>query len=514
MRTKCQMFDKEGYLIIESTPSVKLFSPPFEKMEGYPNFLIVGSSFSGKSFVTSAIISRIKQEYRKEVFIRVNGADKDSSPVYPALERVFDIKFYPEVSESFIVDIEKEANEVKHKIFVNIIDDPLKYFDNKNSKDIANFFTYSRHKGIINIMQIQILSGTTAMTLNQIIKNSRVIIMYNGQTADLDKFKKKAVSGKITEEKFDEVFKNSFEYDRAFLVAITDAIVNDLFIYANGKFIFKNLISSAGLSSREFLMEKYKTATNELPERKKFKIEGNGINEKENKMRDYLKASMEMHGTSSRAMLLAAKKNDIDLQMIEKLEDLIGPGITPNKWYLYSIGNVKGSDGVKHGHWIIVKISYEKIDKTNTPIVYFITSQQLSNKAIEEFKKFYTKFKISIIPFNKEMHQPIYDIFDKPDTTCGAYILYYLKHGNHPNKLIPYQKFTFTDEDTSIKKGEKIPKKLIINNDETVLTSKVGKDLMNIDKSFGIKTGIRIQNFNKNFVKSNSRKLGHRIRKK
>jgi hypothetical protein len=146
------------------------------------------------------------------------------------------------------------------------------------------------------------------------------------------------------------------------------------------------------------------------------------------------------------------------------------------------------STRVKSGHYVLVKKTNEKIGSARPkPIIWYYSSQQLSDKAEKEFLDFYKTFKINIVPLVEYTTQPIQAFIGGPDSLCGIYCLYYLKYGRAPDKLLPLDSldagWDLSDRALMVKDLDIDPKKKMIN-ETTLLKSKIAKDTMRLNRQY------------------------------
>ena len=192
----------------------------------------------------------------------------------------------------------------------------------------------------------------------------------------------------------------------------------------------------------------------------------------------------------SRAIIAAAKLNNIDLQMIESLDELMtNTNIKLDKYYLLSIGNstTLTTDGSveRNGHFILTKLSQKSFKRKKFLICFYFTSQNLSKKAVEDFKEFSKTYNIPCIPEVQHSIQPVMSFINEPNSLCGAYALSYLKNKGKINEFMPLDKLdTSKMESTHIKNDSKVPNFKKKHNDVTLLKKKVVKDAIRLNKKY------------------------------
>lgn len=197
---------------------------------------------------------------------------------------------------------------------------------------------------------------------------------------------------------------------------------------------------------------------------------------------------------NSDVILYVMNKNGYDLEMLDKLTDILSDEIKeyPHH-YLYSIGNkkIKQSDGstVLSGHYILISIEY--IFKE--PVLWYYSSQELSNSAQKEFKDFNDKTGIRVMPETDIVTQSVFNIIGIPNSECGLWcILFLQQEGKRPNNNFVKAQFKqlkslgkLTSNKTTkqiISKDLRRDSSKILHNDLTLLKNPLVKQALTLQK--------------------------------
>jgi len=213
-----------------------IFLYPFDIIDVLPLFLIVGSTQSGKAYITKMILDLVNPKLKEHIGVIVVGADKKKSEKYEEIEKEFETIFIPEITDDSFESMQTIADEqlTDKALIFNIWDD---FFipHGKHLNDLSYFATKFRHHQFVLILQSHVLSNTSFPT--NIRNNAQVIIISRDANKDIPKFEEIVTNSVITKDKFREILEQTKTLPYCFLCYCKFKDLKGVYVISESKFL-------------------------------------------------------------------------------------------------------------------------------------------------------------------------------------------------------------------------------------------------------------------------------------